>query len=207
MREKGLQEEGNREDLKTEGSEKEDEEPHFHHARRERRNSRYAGKNYSSCIQEGFSLRTSQSVLSLTETSSTHASSVVRNRCLTTEGPTPDKKLPACPSPRSQLRRNTLPSVTVVPPLLHLPPLFNQSDLHLRVPTQLSPSKNRTVTFLPRPPSSAPPSCSPRAPARAALLPPLPLNSSVTSLAAPSAYSDRSRRSLRRRSVQLEKQI
>ncbi|XP_028251809.1 ankyrin repeat domain-containing protein 34B [Parambassis ranga] len=207
MREKGLQEEGNREDLKRERSGKEDEEPHFHHARRESRDNRYAGKNYSSCSHEGFSLRTSQSVLSLTETSSTHASSVVRNRCLTPEGPTPDTKLPACPSTHSQLRRNTLPSFTVVPPLLHLPPLLNQSDSHLRVPTQLSPSKNRTVVFLPHPPSSAPSSCSPRAPARAALLPPLPLTSSVTSLAAPSAYSERSRRSLRRCSVQLEKHI
>nr|XP_054597707.1 ankyrin repeat domain-containing protein 34B [Nothobranchius furzeri] len=41
--------------------------------------------------------------------------------------PGPDEKLPSWSSSSSQPRRNTLPTLTVVPPLLHLPPLMNQS--------------------------------------------------------------------------------
>lgn len=107
-----------------------------------------------------------------------------------------------CPTPA--LRRNTLPTVTVFPPLLHLPPLVNRSDSHLQVP----PSKSRSLMFLPRPPSSPPPSTASRPSGRVGVLPPLHLASSVTSLVAPPASSccgERSRRRpMRRHSVQLE---
>eukprot|EP00064_Thunnus_orientalis_P016080 superscaffoldBa00003108_g16143 len=142
----------------------------------------------------------------------TTQSRMAPKRCLTPGGSNSDKmtpkscadKLPARPSPHSQLRRNTLPSVTVVPPLLHLPPLVNQSDSHLRVPTPISPSKSRSMVFLPHPPSSSPPSSSSRPSVRPALLSLLPLASSVTSLVAPPASCCSERRSLRRHSVQLE---
>ncbi|XP_044023231.1 ankyrin repeat domain-containing protein 34B isoform X2 [Siniperca chuatsi] len=215
MRERTLREEGDREDSRggREDEEGEDEKPHFHQSRMEqgterlvqRRDNRCGRENYSSCHGD-FLPRVSQSVFSLTEMSSSQATprSLVPTRCLTSGASTLDKmtqksdKLPACLSPHSQLRRNTLPSVMVVPPVLHLPPLVNQSDSHLQVP----PSKSRSVVFLPHPPSSS----SSRAPARPALLPPLPLASSVTSLVAPpaSGCSERSRRPLRRHSVQLE---
>ncbi|XP_037833712.1 ankyrin repeat domain-containing protein 34B isoform X2 [Kryptolebias marmoratus] len=101
---------------------------------------------------------------------------------------------PASPS-HSQLRRNTLPSVTLVPPLLHLPPLLNQSDSRLQVPSQVLPSERRAAVFQPHPPRSS---------LRPASLP--PLASSATSLVAPPAccYSDRGGTSRRRHSVQLE---
>ncbi|KAM9341546.1 ankyrin repeat domain-containing protein 34B [Symphorus nematophorus] len=192
----GEREEGDREDSRREDEEGEDEEPHFHQSRVEERtervvqrtDNRYGGENYTSC-QGDFLQRVSQSVLSLTEMSSSPRRLI--------------PKLPACVSPHSHLRRNTLPSVTVDPPLLHLPPLVDQSDSHLQVP----PSKSRSMVFLPHPPSSSPPSSSSRASVRPALLPQLPLASSVTSLVAPPASSccgERSRRSLRRHSVQLE---
>ncbi|XP_076605181.1 uncharacterized protein LOC143331903 [Chaetodon auriga] len=222
MRERSQQEAEDREDSRQEGGGTEDEEGEdevlcFHQSRMEertesrvqRRDNRYGGENYSSCHGEVLQ-RASQSVLSLTETSSSQATPrrPVPRRCLTPGGSTSDKvtpksdKLPACLSPHSHLRRNTLPSVTVVPPLLHLPPLVNQSDSHLQVP----PFKSRSMVFLPHPPSSSPPSSSSRASVRLALLPPLPLASSVTSLVAPpaSCCSERSRRSRRRHSVQLE---
>ncbi|GAA6213339.1 ankyrin repeat domain-containing protein 34B-like [Lates japonicus] len=223
-RERNLQEEGERGDLRREGggSEDEDEESHWKRERMEeresivhRRDNRHGGENYNSC-HEDFLPRVSQSVLSLTEGRSSQATSsrLVLKTCLTPGGSTSDKmaqkssvdKLPACPSPHSQLRRNTLPSVTVVPPLLHLPPLANQSDSHLRVPAQALLSKSRSMVFLPHPPSSSPPSSSSRASVRPVLLPPLPLAFSLTSLVAPpaSCCSERSRRSLRRHSVQLE---
>ncbi|XP_037652313.1 ankyrin repeat domain-containing protein 34B isoform X2 [Sebastes umbrosus] len=214
MRESGQREEGDRED-----SGRGDEEPQFQQSRMEerkesvvqRRDNRYGGENYSSC-REDFLPRLSQSVLSLTEMSSSQASPsrLFPKRCLTPGGSTLDNmtlkscadKLPACLSPHSQLRRNTLPSVMVVPPPLHLPPLVDQSASHLQVPT----SKSRSMVFLPHPPSSSPPSSSSRASARPALLPRRPLASSVTSLvAAPaSCCSERSSRSPRRHSVQLE---
>ncbi|KAM8915752.1 ankyrin repeat domain-containing protein 34C [Spinachia spinachia] len=100
------------------------------------------------------------------------------------------------------LRRNTLPSLPVVPPTLHLPPLADHS--HLQVLTRVSISESRNMVFLPQPPGSSPPSSSSRGSARPALLPRLSLTSSVTSLVAAPAGSDRSKRVLRRHSVQLE---
>ncbi|XP_070775822.1 ankyrin repeat domain-containing protein 34B [Enoplosus armatus] len=227
MRERSLRQEGDRgadsrrERGGWEEAEGEDEETDFHQSRMgegtesvvRRRDNRYGAENYNSC-HEDFPLRVSQSVVSLKERSSSQATPrrLVPKRCLTPGASTSDSitqksdQLPACLSPHSQLRRNTLPSVTVVPPLLHLPPLVNQSDSHLQVPTQTSPSKSRSMVFLPHPPVSSPPSSSSRAPVRPAVLPPLPLASSVTSLVAPpaSCCSERSRRSQRRHSVQLE---
>lgn len=220
MRERSSPEEGRREDsMKERGGRedkgREDEEPHFHQFRLEKKveseaqrsDHRYGRENYNSSYED-FLPRLSRSLLSLTETSLSHSNprSLVPKRCLTPGGATLDKmtakcdKLPA--SPHFHLRRNTLPSVTLTPPLLHLPPLVNQSDSHLQAPTQVLPSKSRSFGFLPHPPSS----CPPRASVRAALLPLLPLTSSVTSLVAPpaSCCSERSRRSLRRHSVQLE---
>ncbi|XP_069008961.1 ankyrin repeat domain-containing protein 34C [Embiotoca jacksoni] len=220
MREGGLREVGDGQDLRRERGRREDEEgededeaSHFHPSRMEKRReslvqrgeSRCGGEN---CCHEGFSLRASQSVLSLIEMNSSHAqsSSIALRRCPTPGGSTSDLKLPPCTSPRSQLRRNTLPSVTVVPPLLHLPPLAIQSDSHLQVAAQVSPSKRRTAVFLPHPPSSFPRPTFSEASARPAVLPPLPLASSVTSPVAPSAscYGERGRRPQRRHSVQLE---
>lgn len=219
MRERSLQE-GDREDLRRD-EEEEDEKSHFHQSGKEerrenvvqRRDNRHGGENYSSC-HEDFIPRVSQSVLSLTEVCSSPAaqSRMAPKMCQTPGGSTSDKmtpkscvdKLPAFPSPHSQLRSYTLPSVTVVPPLLHLPPLVNQPDSHLRVPMPVSPSKSRSMVFLPHPPSSSPPSSSSRASVRPALLPLLPLASSVTSLVAPPACCCSERRLLRRHSVQLE---
>ncbi|XP_005477272.1 ankyrin repeat domain-containing protein 34B isoform X2 [Oreochromis niloticus] len=219
MRERSPQEERDRKDLrgergrnKGEENEEEEKESHFDHSRVEerrrgkvqRRDNGYGGGNYSRS-HEDFPLKASHSVVSLTEMSSTHATpgSMVLKRCVTPAGSLSDKKLPTCLPPHSQLRRNTLPSVTVDPPLLHLPPLVSQSTSYLQVPTQVSPAKSRTMVFLPHPPSSSPPS---RASVRPAPLPPLPSASSVTSLVPPSAscYNERNRRSLRRHSVQLE---
>ncbi|XP_049917590.1 ankyrin repeat domain-containing protein 34B isoform X2 [Epinephelus moara] len=216
VRERSRQEEeGDREHSRTER-----EEPHSHQSRMEerkesvvqRRDNRFIGENYNSC-REDFLPRLSQSVLSLTEVIST-PSRLVPKRCVTPGGSASDitplkscvDKLPVCQSPHSQLRRNTLPSVMVVPPLLHLPLLVDQSDTHLQVPTHVSTSKSRSMVFLPHPPSSPPPSSSSRASVRLGLVPRLPLASSVTSLVAPpaSSCSERSRRSLRRHSVQLE---
>ncbi|XP_042244963.1 ankyrin repeat domain-containing protein 34B [Thunnus maccoyii] len=220
MRERSLQEEGDRQDLRRDEKE-EDEKSYSHQSgmeeRREsvvqRRDNSYGGENYSSC-HEDFIPRVSQSVLSLIDVCSSSAaqSRMAPKRCLTPGGSNSDKmtpkscadKLPARPSPHSQLRRNTLPSVTVVPPLLHLPPLVNQSDSHLRVPTPISPSKSRSMVFLPHPPSSSPPSSSSRPSVRPALLSLVPLASSVTSLVAPPASCCSERRSLRRHSMQLE---
>ncbi|XP_031166080.1 uncharacterized protein LOC116057659 [Sander lucioperca] len=223
MRERSLWEEGDREDSRRERGGRGDKEPHFHQSGMEerkesvvqRRDNRCGGENYNSCCED-FLPRLSQSVLSLTEMSpsQTTASRLLPKRCLTLGGSTSDNmtlkscvdKLPACLSPHSQLRRNTLPSVTVVPPLLHLPPLVHQSDSHLQVPSQASTSKSRSMVFLPHPPSSSPPSSSSRASVRALLLPRLPPASSLTSLVAPpaSCCSERSRRPQRRHSVQLK---
>ncbi|KAM9354834.1 uncharacterized protein KZ484_012944 [Pholidichthys leucotaenia] len=213
VRERSLQEQGDGEDLEREKKREEDkegegenEQSSFHQSLMEkgrenmiqRRNIRYGGEIY-----EDFSLKVSQSLISLTEMSWSHAtSSSSAKRCPTPEGSPSVKKLPACPSPHSHPRRNTLPSATVVPPFLQLPPLVRRSVSHLQVPS----SKSRTMMFLPHPPSSSPPSCSSRAPTRTPFLPPLPPASSVTSLTAPpvSRYTDRSSRSPRRHSVQLE---
>lgn len=226
MRERSPHEEGDREDSRKErggreDKEGEDEEPRFHQSRLEeetesevkRRDNRYGAESYSSCYEDLFP-RVSRSLLSLTEMNLSRATSrgLVPKKCLTPGGSTLDKmtaksvQLPACQSPHSHLRRNTLPSVTVIPPLLHLPPLVNQSDSHLQVPAQVLPSKSRSIVFLPRPPSSSPPSSLSRASVRPTLLPLLPLASSVVSLVAPpaSCCSERSRKSLRRHSVQLE---
>ncbi|KAK5857638.1 hypothetical protein PBY51_010866 [Eleginops maclovinus] len=132
------------------------------------------------------------------------ASRLFPQRCLMPKGSTSDTttlkswvdKLPAYLRPHSQLRRNTLPSVMVVPPPLHLPPLVYQSDSHLKVPIP----KNRSMVFLPHPPSSSSSLSSPRASVR---LPRLLAASSCTSLAAPPA-SCCSKSLLRRHSVQLD---
>ncbi|XP_073339216.1 uncharacterized protein [Pagrus major] len=218
MRERSPQEE--EEDSKKDDEEGEDVEPHFQCRVEERievqkRDDRYRGENYNSCHGD-FLQRVSQSVLSLTEMSSSQATPrrLDPKRCVTPGGSPSDQltprrdSLPACLSPSSHLRRNTLPSVTMFPPPLHLPPLVNRSDSRLQVPTQVPPFKSRSMVFLPHPPSSSPPSssASSRASVRPASLPPLPLASSVTSLVAPpdSSCSERSRRSPRRHSVQLE---
>ncbi|XP_047467524.1 ankyrin repeat domain-containing protein 34B [Mugil cephalus] len=205
--EEGKRERGLDEDLRRERGAKEDDgggedEERLCHREEsggglvQRRDNRHGGENYS----EDFS----QPVLPLAQMSSSHAArdGVILKR--TPGGLTSDRKLPACPPPHPQLRRNTLPSVTVIPPPVHLPPLANQSRSHLRVPTRLSPSGSKTRAFQPHPPSSSPPHG--RTSARRALLPPLPLASSLASLAAPpaSCHSERSRRSVRRHSVQLE---
>ncbi|KAM7403324.1 hypothetical protein PAMA_003990 [Pampus argenteus] len=213
MKERSLQEEGDGEDLRRD----EDEKSHFHQSGIEEkkesvvqsRDNRHGGENYSSC-REDFIPRVSQSEVC---SSPAVQSRTVPERCLTPGGSNSDnmtpkscvEKLPTFPSARFQLRRNTLPSVMVVPPLLHLPSLVNQPDSHLRVPTPVSPSKSRSLVFLPHPPSSCPPSSSCRASVRPALLPLLPLASTVTSsLVAPPASCCSERRSLRRHSVQLE---
>lgn len=181
MRECSLQEEGGRQGKRMErggreGEEGEDEEPPFHQSRMasavQRRDKRCGGESCSS--RRGDLLpRLSQSVLSLTEMSSSQATPrrLVPKRRLAPGASASDDtaqnsgvdKLPACLPPHSQLRRNTLPCVTVVPPLLHLPPLVGQSHAHLQVPTQVSPSKSRSMVFLPHPPCSPPPSSSSRA--------------------------------------------
>ncbi|XP_061599253.1 ankyrin repeat domain-containing protein 34B [Cololabis saira] len=161
------------------------------------------GENSNSCCCKGLSLtlRASQSVLSLTEMSCSHfrPSSSVHPGCVTPRCSVWGEKLPACPSIHLQRRRNTLPSVTVVPPPLHLPPL-NQSHSPLQAPGKCSLSKSRTIVSLSPPPSSSPPGPPFKGSARATLLPPLALASSTTSPAAPparpaSCYSERSRSS------------
>ncbi|XP_074547793.1 uncharacterized protein LOC141806276 [Halichoeres trimaculatus] len=131
---------------------------------------------------EDLALRSSQSLLSLTEMSSSQE--------------LPPKPGGATSSSSScSPRRNTLPSVTLFPPLLHLPPLAVQSDVLLQVP----PSKSRSLLHLPHPPSSSSSSSSsPRASVRAGFLPPLQLASSTSSLVAPPVSSCHSRQSPRR---------
>uniref|UniRef100_A0A8D3B4U5 Ankyrin repeat domain-containing protein 34B-like n=1 Tax=Scophthalmus maximus TaxID=52904 RepID=A0A8D3B4U5_SCOMX len=224
IRARGLQEEEDGEDRGREGGggggsedeDEEDEESHFHGFRVEERRAsvahrgddRHGGGSYNTG-DEDF-LPSSRSVPSLREASSPQAtlSRLVSKRCLTPGGSAWDKmaqkKLPVFPSPHSHLRRNTLPSVTVAPPPLHLPPSVDQSDSRLRVPPRVSLSKSRSMVFLPHPPSSSAPS-SPSG-ARPGLLPPLPLASSLTPPVAPPACccSERGRGSRRRHSVQLD---
>ncbi|KAA8582019.1 hypothetical protein FQN60_008759, partial [Etheostoma spectabile] len=156
MRERSLREEGDREDSRRERGRRGDEEPHFHQSRMEerkesvvqRRDNRCGGENYNSC-REDFLPRLSQSVLSLTEMSAsqTAASRPVPKR--TPGGSTLDNstlkscdhKLPACSSPYSQLRRNTLPSVTSfcksgVTPLAAARPLSNFTGCSSCIPLQ-----------------------------------------------------------------------
>ncbi|XP_034419449.1 ankyrin repeat domain-containing protein 34A [Cyclopterus lumpus] len=97
---------------------------------------------------------------------------------------------------------STLPSLSVAPPPLQLPPLADRSRSGLQATAQVS--KSSSMVFLPHPPGSSPPSSSARASSR----PPPPLSSSATSLfAAPaSCCSERGRRSRRRHSVQLERE-
>ncbi|XP_026180629.1 ankyrin repeat domain-containing protein 34B-like [Mastacembelus armatus] len=224
MRQRSLQEEGNREELRREGGRKENEEgedenedSHAHQSkmdeRREelvqKRENRHEQWSYHDC-HDNFFPRISQSVLSLTEVCSSQAASsrLVPKSCETSDKTIQKSiidKLPVSPSPHTQLRRNTMPSVMVIPPLLHLPPLVNRSGSHLQVPTQVSPSKSRSMVFLPHPPNSSPPSSSSsRTSARPALLPSLPPASSVTSLVGPpdTCCGERSRRSARRHSVE-----
>lgn len=225
MRERSLQDEGDREDLRREGGrhedeerEDEDEKANFHQSRMEwkrgstaqRRDNRYGGLSYND-FHEDFFPRVSQSLISLTEVCASQAaqSRLAPERPLASGGSTSDRmtqkscvdKLPACFS-----RRNTLPSVTVVPPPLHLPPLVSQSESHLQVPAQLSLCRSTNVEFHPHPPSPSPSSPSFRASVRPALLPLVPLATSVSSLVAPPASpcSDKGRKSLRRHSVQLD---
>lgn len=187
----------------------EDERTHFNDSGMEE------GRRWS---REELLPRISQSLISLTDMNLSQVTStrLVPRKCLTVGGPafTPkNNNLPPCGSPPSSLRRNTLPSLQVIPPPLHLPPLDIQSESHLQVPTQILASKSRSITFLPRlataclPSSSYSPSPSAHRPSlRPALLPSLPHASSVASLVAPpdSHCSERSRRSLRRHSVQHE---
>lgn len=202
---------------REEEAEEEDGTPHFHQSRLEeqrdsrvrRRATRCRGGNFNSRYED-FCPRVSRSLLSLTEMNLSQAtlSSLVPKKGFTPGGSTWDKvtpsgtKLPACQSPHSHLRRNTLPSVTIIPPPLHLPPLVHQSDPHLQVPIKVLPSESRSIMFLPHPPSSAPPSSSSRTSMRPALLPSLPLGSSAASLVSPPAPCNK--RLLRRHSVQLE---
>lgn len=159
--------------------------------------------------------RVSQSLVSLTEVCSSQATSsrFIPEKDVAPGASTSDKtiqkssadKLPACPPPHCQLRRNTLPSVVLAPPLLRLPPIFNQSKSHLQVPTQVSCWKSRSMVFLPHPPYYSAPSSSSSTALLVRSLPPLP-HTSVASLDAASATccSERNNRSLRRHSVQLE---
>ncbi|KAM3595273.1 uncharacterized protein V6R79_020931 [Siganus canaliculatus] len=177
----------------------EGEEPCFYQSMRD---DRHVGENHSRSLRD-FLPRLSQSVLSLTDFSSSRVTSktVAPERGIIPG--TSASRLTAPqngPLPVCHLRRNTLPSVTVDPPLLHLPPLVKQSDPHLQVPTQVSSSNRRSMMFLPHPPNTSPPSSSPRSSARPVFLPPLTLASSVSSLCS----GETSARSLRRHSVQLE---
>ncbi|KAK7904779.1 hypothetical protein WMY93_017386 [Mugilogobius chulae] len=70
-------------------------------------------------------------------------------------------------------RRNTLPSLTVVPPVLHFPPLREK----VRVKESQKLASRVSMLFLPRPPSSAPPPSS-KGSVRAALLKPRMMESS-----------------------------
>lgn len=194
------------------GREEEDERLHFHQSRLEeqrdsrvrRRDNRSRGGN-SNSRYEDFCPTVSQSLLSLTEMDLSQATltSLVPKKGSTPGGSSLDKvtpgstKLPACQSPHSHLRRNTLPSVTIIPPPLHLPPLA-----HLQVPIQVLPSESGGPMFRPHPPSSAPPSSLCRTSARSALLPSLPLGSSAAFLVSPPAPCNK--RSQRRHSAQLE---
>lgn len=187
----------------------EDERTHFNNSRMEEERRRG---------REEFLPRISQSLVSLTDMNLSQVTSTrsVPRKCSTPGGPTFTPKsdnLPPCGSPPSHLRRNTLPSLQVIPLPLHLPALDIQSESHLQVPTQVLASKSRSITFLPRlapaclPPCSYSPTPSAhRASLRPALLPSLPHASSVASLVAPPASrcSERSRRPLRRHSVQHE---
>lgn len=220
MRLRSQQEEGDREDWERRGEEEEDERSHFHQSGMEagrenlaqRRYNRY-GREYYSSYQEDFFPRVSQSVLSLPDVCSSQAAQcrMAPKRCLTPGGSTSDKmtpktsvdKLPARPSPHSQLHMN-LPSVMVVPPLLTLPPLVDLSNSVLQAHSQVPPPKSRSMVFLPHPPSSSPSSFSFPASVRPALLPLLTHASSVTSLVCCSSQTGWSRRSVRRHSVQLE---
>ncbi|KAM3870966.1 uncharacterized protein ACN63O_004199 [Diretmus argenteus] len=220
VRERSLQESGagqdvRRERIGEEDEEREDEEIHFLHTRVDgsvvkgkEGLMKYGGENFNGC-HASFP-RVSQSLLNLTELHSPRGR-LAPERATTPRGATSDRKtqnnsadkLPICLSPRWQARRNTLPSLTAVPPLLHLPPLVNQSDSYLQVPPQVSPCKGASVVFQPHPPGSYPSSSSFRA--RPVVLPPLPLTSSLTSLVAPPAglCSEKGRRSPRHHSVQL----
>ncbi|XP_062326287.1 ankyrin repeat domain-containing protein 34A isoform X2 [Osmerus eperlanus] len=109
-------------------------------------------------------------------------------------------KLPPCPSSRSHGRRNTLPSLTVIPPTLHLPPLIHQaswtSDSHLQIPAPVAPRRGLTHP-------AHPPSPCTRPPPRPSFLPPLPLTTPCFAPPLPLS-GERGRRSPRRHSVQLE---
>ncbi|KAM4625283.1 uncharacterized protein ACJ7VT_003753 [Polymixia lowei] len=218
---RSLREEGGGEEVRRMTGDEEDEEKHQEDkkislnrsravGRRESkvqgRSNGYRGENYDGRHKDSLP-RISQSLLSLTEGAA--RSRLDPERSLTLGGSTrksPVDKLPDCLSPRWRARRSTLPSLMAVPPLLHLPPLLNQSDAHLQVPYQVSAPKGIGGVVQPHPPSSSLSSSSFLAQGRHASLPPIPLTSSVTSLVAPPASlcSERSRRSPRRHSVQLE---
>nr|XP_040054620.1 ankyrin repeat domain-containing protein 34A isoform X3 [Gasterosteus aculeatus aculeatus] len=181
MRERRLQEEADREDPRRER--RGDEEPRCPRSGVQRRPKRLEGETEDAC-REDFLPGLSQSVLSPAEGRSPQGGQ---------SRPDPQRSFAPGGSTllhHSQLRRNTLPSVTA----LHLPPLADHP--HLRVPTRVSTSESRRMVFLPQPPGSSPPSSSSRGSARPAVLPRLSLTSS--------AGSDRSKRALRRHSVQLE---
>lgn len=203
---RGRQEEGDCEDLTGDRRDEDEEDegsPLHQPGMEERRDNRHGGGNYSG-YEGDFFPWLCQSVLSLPEMCSSQAaqSRAAPRRGLPPGGSASHKmtlnssaeKLPAVPSPHSQLRRNTLPSVMVAPPLIHLPPLVHQSSSHLQVPEYAPPFKSRSMVFLPHPPSSPPPSSAARR-IKAAVRPPLP---HITS------SGERSCGTLRRHSVQLE---
>ncbi|XP_055785801.1 ankyrin repeat domain-containing protein 34B-like isoform X1 [Salvelinus fontinalis] len=126
-------------------------------------------------------------------------------------------RLPPCSPSRWQgARRNTLPSLTPAPPLLHLPPL-SCHESHLQVPPLGLPVAGvgmvcRTQMPSPSPLSLTPPlfrtlSSSPALPFKAifrpGFLPPLPLSTSSSSSVFP-PLPPSSERSPRRHSIQLE---
>lgn len=213
-RERSPHEEGGSEDARKErggrGDEGgQDERTHFNDSGMEEER-RWSRKEFLPQI--------SQSLISLTDMNLSQVTStrLVPRKCLTSGGPTFTPKsdnLPPYGSPPSHHRRNTLPSLQVIPPPLHLPALDIQSESHLQVPTQVLASKSRSITFLPRLATAClPPSSYSQAPSahRAslgpALLPSLPHASSIASLVAPpsSRCSEKSRRLLWRHSVQHE---
>ncbi|MEQ2262204.1 hypothetical protein XENORESO_001356 [Xenotaenia resolanae] len=176
MRERNLKEEGDVQGLKEEESRGRDADEELY----------FQSKEDVVKKEENCKCWSKDSVLSLTEKSLTmrKSDSRVPKRCLSPEGS--DMKLLPNSSPHFYLRRNTLPSITVVPPPVHLPPLMKQPESHLQVPANILPA-NRRRMFQPHPPSSTPPSS---ASSRAALLPLLPLTSS---LVAPPGYSHNER--------------
>ncbi|KAM9708804.1 ankyrin repeat domain-containing protein 34C-like [Menidia menidia] len=202
LKESVLREEGRRKALGRKGGGAEDEEKHSHESGVHKSKADTVQKTDVVRAGGNYNRDFSRSDLSLPGTCSSHAKlgGAVHKRPTAPGGSASDVKLPARPPPHTQLRRNTLPSITVAPAALHLPPLVTHSDSHLQVPPKVSHPKSRASTVLPRLPTSSPP-CSPaKASVRPALLPPL-----TSSVAPPVPCSgERGRKPLRRHSAQLE---